>query len=179
MRQGLRGYLIGGAICALFAGLVIVGCSSDSSTDSNGDITNTSGKYLIEGYFGNALVQGGNFFAEAMRIEAKDAGANELTIHVDGTEIPLVNLASTADFATFTKYNFGYEAGKTYTVTAALGDKSATCSFTAPVADYPEITAPADASDFTPGQDMTVTGSNHENGANSAILDYMLWVAAS
>ncbi|MCK4305606.1 MAG: hypothetical protein KAY24_15320 [Candidatus Eisenbacteria sp.] len=140
----------------LLAGTGFIGCSDDSSTNSGGNGNDTSGKYLIEGTFANALISGGSFAAYVGRLDAADASAKDCTIDVNGTNIPLMTLLSTDEDAVFTKLGFGYEAGTSYTVTATLASKTATCSFVGPEYNWPEITAPADNSGFTAGESIDV-----------------------
>lgn len=140
------------------AALLTTGCSDDKSTNSDGGGNGgeTQGTYLINAWFGDALAVGGNFTATVVRGDDNDAGANECDFDINGTDIPLIALSSTPTEAVYTKLNFGYEAGTDYTVTVALGSRSATCSFTAPDFQYPEITAPAEDGLFTPGQAFTI-----------------------
>lgn len=137
---------------------VFMGCSEDKSTNSDGDGNGgDQGTYLINAWFGDVLYYGGTFTATVIRGNSNDAGANECDFDINGTDIPVIALASTASEAGYKKLNFGYEVGTAYTVTVTLGDRASTCSFTAPEFDYPEITAPVDDGLFTAGEALTIS----------------------
>jgi hypothetical protein len=161
-------------VLCLVAIVVFAGCSSDKSTNTpNGgnDPGDTQGKYLIEAYFGNEMVSEGTFSAYVERMEDSDAAATECTFTINGTNIPLVPLMSTPSSAFFTKLNFGYQPGSSYTVTAALAGKTATCTFVAPVSVYPEITAPVRSGEgsFTPGQPIDLAWTYDPEGVPEKI----------
>lgn len=157
----LRFPLAAGAIIPALTILVVLcsaGCSSDSSTKSDDD-GDGHGLYLITAYVGNALVPGGSISANVNRLDAADASAKECVITVNGTTVPLLPLASTDSNAVFTRLNFGYQAGTTYTVVATIAGRSATCSFVAPPYVWPTIDSPADGSGYETGQPIALSWS--------------------
>jgi hypothetical protein len=135
------------------------GCSGDkpSNPGNGGDIGDTEGRYLITGTFQNLLLGEGSIEFIVTRMEDNDASAKNLDLAINGIDIPLRTLLSTDEVATFALESFGYTVGQSYTVTATLSGKTATCTFTAPFCDYPTITAPPDDGLFTPGEALDVS----------------------
>lgn len=149
--MGCKGYWQW-ATLTFIALLFAAGCSSsDNSTGSGGDGSEETG-YLLEGYFGGAVAEGG-FGLWVGRLDPQYASAQDCQVTVNGQDINLMGLISTDDDAFFAALTYEYQAGTQYTISAALGGRSATCSFTGPSYSWITITAPV--SDlFVPGDPL-------------------------
>ena len=130
------------------------GCSSDnkSSTDPGGS---TSGTHLIGAEIGAAAMTGGQFVALVEQIDASSVGADELDFYLNGEQLSPA-FGSYGESAVYSKLNFGYTSGQTYTISVSGGGKNSSCSFTGPSFVFPTITAPADGSNFVLGNDISV-----------------------
>jgi hypothetical protein len=142
--------------------------SLDNASD-NATVTITGGggevgEYFINGGFVTAA-ENPMFIAVVHRLNAEDTSAMDAVVTVNGTEIPLFELASVDSLASFMSTTITYAASTNYQIVVSLGGKTATSSFTSP--SYMctiELTSPAPQSAFTPGVDLeaawTLTGSN-------------------
>ena len=144
------------------------GCSSDnkSSTDPGGS---TSGTHLIGAEIGAAAMTGGQFVALVEQIDASSVGADELDFYLNGEQLSPA-FGSYGESAVYSKLNFGYTSGQTYTISVSGGGKNSSCSFTGPSFVFPTITAPADGSNFVLGNDISVGWSYDTNPPSSVWL---------
>jgi len=159
MRRARRRLAVAIAACLAAA---VSGCSSGDTTTGTdgGDEDAASGRYLLEGWFGGTVVEGG-FGLWVGRIDPDDPSAKECVVTINGTGLDLMELLSTDDDALYAVLNYDYEPGTEYTITATLGSRSATCSFTGP--DYPWITITSPQGDtFVPGTPSSLNGSMTE-----------------
>ncbi len=151
-----RWALLGWFLVGVAATGLGIGCSSDKSTNSGGSGTPT-GNYLIEAYFSKTTQTFATFSAAVIRLEPSDTGADEAQVYVNGDQIQQTPLISTAEEAFYTTASFDYVVGEEYVVEVKLGDRTATCTFTAPECLWPEITSPADNGSYVPGEALGVS----------------------
>ncbi len=157
----------------LSAALFLSGCGGGGGDDNSGpDLGDPSGKYLIEGYFGGAVIPGG-FAVWVGRLDSGDASAEGCQITINGTSLSRADLLSTETDAFYSILDYNYAPNTAYTVIATLGGKTATCSFTSPETPWVEITAPADNSLFEPGTDIDLAWSYDGGTPDNAYVEAM------
>ncbi len=150
------GYLV---VCSLSLLLLFSGCSDDDGEGGGGNGVST-GRYLISGYFGMLAVEG-NLEVQVLRLQSSDPPATDCQIDVNGIQLTLVPVISYEDYAVFATAAVEYSPLTDYTITASLSGMTSTCSFTTPSLEEIDITSPENYSEFTPGEDITLTWSFH------------------
>ena len=157
----------------LSVALLLSGCGGGGGDDDPGPgVGDPSGKYLIEGYFGGAVIPGG-FAVWVGRLDAGDTSAKECQITINGTSLSRADLLSTESDAFYSILEYDYAPNTAYTVTATLDGRTATCSFTSPETPWVEITAPADNSLFEPGTDIDLAWSYDSGTPDNAYVGAM------
>jgi len=155
MRAGSWAIPLGCLLLSVLITSGLTGCSSDKSTNSGGTGAAT-GEYLIDAYFSKTTESFATFRASVIRLEPSDAPANDARVYINGDQVQQTPIISTAEEAFYATMSFDYEVGEDYAVEVTLGSRTATCTFTAPAWEWPEITAPAGNSSYVPGQTLNV-----------------------
>ncbi len=154
------------------AGTATVSAVAPSLDDADDQVTvsitgggGEPGTYNVSAGFLTAAEEDPAFIAVVERLDDEDPSAKDAVVTVNGSEVPLSQLASSDSLAIFESTSIPYAASTPYTITVTLGGKTATSSFTSP--SYLctiDLTAPATMSEFTAGVDIeaewTLTGDN-------------------
>ncbi len=130
--------------------------------------------FFLGGNLGIMTFSDGSFQLWISRLQGT-TGADEATVTLNGTNVPLQTFISTEEDAFYVLNHIGYETEKAYSVVVNIGGETATCNLTTSGASFAKITAPVDESEYTPGEPLTIEweyeGSGYPDSIDITVCD--------